>query len=37
MAVFNTIYSITGDAEEADDIAQEIFLKVYTKAGSLNK
>jgi len=34
MAVFNIIYSIIGDADEADDIAQEVFLKVYTKAGS---
>lgn len=32
--VFNTIYSIMGNAQEADDIAQEVFLKVYTKAGS---
>lgn len=32
--VYNTIYSIIGDAQEADDIAQEVFLKVYTKAGS---
>lgn len=34
ITVFNTIYSIIGDAQEADDIAQEVFLKVYTKAGS---
>ena len=34
MAVFNTIYSIIGNAQEADDIAQEVFLKVYTKVGS---
>jgi len=33
MTVFNTIYSIIGNAQEADDIAQEVFLKVYTKAG----
>ena len=32
--VFNTIYSVMGNAQEADDIAQEVFLKVYTKAGS---
>jgi len=32
--VYNTIYSIIGNAQEADDIAQEVFLKVYTKAGS---
>ncbi len=32
--VFNTIYSIMGNAQEADDIAQEVFLKVYTKASS---
>ncbi|MCJ7645585.1 sigma-70 family RNA polymerase sigma factor [bacterium] len=37
MAVFNTIYSIIGDAQEADDIAQEVFLKVYTKAGSFKR
>ncbi|MDH5662317.1 MAG: sigma-70 family RNA polymerase sigma factor [Elusimicrobiota bacterium] len=34
MTVFNTIYSIIGNAQEADDIAQEVFLRVYTKAGS---
>jgi len=34
MTVFNTIYSIMGNIQEADDIAQEVFLKVYTKAGS---
>ncbi|MFQ5867285.1 MAG: RNA polymerase sigma factor [bacterium] len=34
MTVFNTIYSIMGNPQEADDIAQEVFLKVYTKAGS---
>lgn len=32
--VFNTIYSVMGNAQEADDIAQEVFLKVYTKADS---
>jgi len=32
--VFNTIYSIMGNAQEADDTAQEVFLKVYTKADS---
>lgn len=32
--VYNTIYSIIGNAQEADDIAQEVFLKVYTKADS---
>ncbi len=32
--VFNTIYSIIGNTQEADDIAQEVFLKVYTRAGS---
>lgn len=37
MAVFNTIYSIIGDAREADDIAQEVFLKVYTRAGSFQR
>jgi len=37
MAVFNTIYSIIGDTQEADDIAQEVFLKVYTKAGSFKR
>jgi len=34
MTVYNTIYSIMGNAQEADDIAQEVFLKVYTKADS---
>jgi len=34
MVVFNTVYSIMGNTQEADDIAQEVFLKVYTKAGS---
>jgi len=34
MTVFNTIYSIIGNTQEVDDIAQEVFLKVYTKAGS---
>lgn len=34
ITVFNTIYSIIGNTQEADDIAQEVFLKVYTKAGS---
>ena len=32
--VFNTIYSIIGNTQEADDITQEVFLSVYTKAGS---
>jgi len=32
--VFNTVYSIIGNTQETDDIAQEVFLKVYTKAGS---
>ncbi|MEW6040939.1 MAG: RNA polymerase sigma factor [Elusimicrobiota bacterium] len=27
--VFDTIYSIAGNSPEADDIAQEVFLKVY--------
>jgi RNA polymerase sigma-70 factor (ECF subfamily) len=30
--VFDTIYSIIGRDSEADDVAQEVFLKVYTKA-----
>jgi len=34
ITVFNTIYSIIGNTEEAEDITQEVFLKVYTKAGS---
>lgn len=33
-AVFNTIYSITGGAADADEIAQEVFLKVYFSAGT---
>lgn len=32
--VFNTIYSTVGDIQEADDIAQEVFLKVYYSAKS---
>ena len=34
MTVYNTIHSIIGNDQEADDIAQEVFLKVYTKADS---
>ncbi|OIO73357.1 MAG: hypothetical protein AUJ85_08160 [Elusimicrobia bacterium CG1_02_37_114] len=32
--VFNIVYSITGNRHEADEIAQEVFLKVYLSAGS---
>jgi RNA polymerase sigma-70 factor (ECF subfamily) len=34
VTVFNTIYSMVRDAHEADDIAQEVFLKIYFSAGS---
>ncbi|MBU0600745.1 MAG: sigma-70 family RNA polymerase sigma factor [Elusimicrobia bacterium] len=32
--VFKTIYSVIGNQQEADDIAQEVFLKVYSYLGS---
>jgi len=32
--VFNAIYSVMGDAAESEDIAQEVFLKVYRYLGS---
>ncbi len=32
--VFNTIYSITGMPDQADDITQEVFIKVYYSLGS---
>ncbi len=32
--VFNTIYSIIGNVNEADDVAQEVFLKVYYSMSS---
>ncbi len=32
--VFNTIYSIGGNINEADDIAQDVFIKVYCSAAS---
>ncbi|MDD5686902.1 MAG: sigma-70 family RNA polymerase sigma factor [Elusimicrobia bacterium] len=32
--VFNTIYSVMGDSQEADDIAQEVFVKVYFSINS---
>ena len=33
-AVFKAIYSVMGNSREADDIAQEVFLRVYNYAGS---
>jgi RNA polymerase sigma-70 factor (ECF subfamily) len=32
--VFSTIYSIIGNTQEAEDIAQEVFINAYTAAGS---
>jgi RNA polymerase sigma factor (sigma-70 family) len=32
-AVFNTIYRYTGSSEDVQDLAQEIFLKVWRNAG----
>ncbi len=34
--VFNTIYSLIGDSMEADDIAQEVFMKVYQRLEGFN-
>lgn len=33
-AVFNVIYSVCGNTQEADDIAQEVFLKTYFSLAS---
>lgn len=35
-SVFNYVFRITGDREEAKDIAQEIFLKVFRSLGQYN-
>ncbi len=35
--VINTVYSLTGTTQDADDIAQEEFIKVYKNLGSFNK
>ncbi len=35
--VINIIYSLTGEARDADDIAQEIFIKVYRNLPTFNK
>lgn len=35
--VINTVYSLTGTTQDADDIAQEVFIKVYKNLGSFNK
>lgn len=35
--VVNTVYSISGDAQIAEDIAQDVFIKVYQKLGSFEK
>ncbi|OGS21932.1 MAG: hypothetical protein A2252_04135 [Elusimicrobia bacterium RIFOXYA2_FULL_39_19] len=32
--VFKAIYTIVGNVQEADDIAQEVFIKVFNNAGS---
>ncbi|OGS21954.1 MAG: hypothetical protein A3J83_00845 [Elusimicrobia bacterium RIFOXYA2_FULL_40_6] len=32
--IFKTIYSVIGNQQEADDIAQEVFIKVYFNLGS---
>jgi len=34
--IFNYVYRITGDREEAKDITQEIFLKAYRSLGQYN-
>jgi RNA polymerase sigma factor (sigma-70 family) len=36
-AVFNTIYRYIGNYEDVEDVAQEIFLKVWHKAKSFKK
>jgi len=33
-AVFSAIYSIIGNTQETEDIAQEVFINAYTTAGS---
>ncbi len=33
-AAFRTVYLITGDASEAEDAAQEAFVKAYRSLGS---
>lgn len=35
--VINIVYSLSGDAEYADDIAQEVFIKVYRNLGSFRQ
>lgn len=35
--VINTVYSLIGTTQDADDIAQEVFIKVYKNLGSFNK
>jgi len=32
--VYNTVYRYVGDAEEAEDLAQEVFLKIWRRAGT---
>lgn len=35
--VVNIVYSLTGETQDADDIAQEVFIKVYKNLGSFSK
>ncbi len=35
--VMNTVYSLIGKTRDADDIAQEVFIKVYKNLGSFNR
>ena len=35
--VINIVYSLTGTTASADDIAQEVFIKVYNKLASFNR
>ena len=35
--VFSTCYSIVGNRDVADDACQEVFLKIYKKAGGFNE
>ena len=34
IAVFNTCYRLIGDIQQAEDAAQDVFLKIYRSAGS---
>ena len=35
--VINIVYLLIGETQDADDIAQEVFIKVYKNLGSFNK